>query len=288
MKRFALGFTLVLAAVFVGLSLFRKEAGDTGSQPEPTPLSAAEKEKIRRFWDVYREATGHRVAGRTRESADGYARALELNPEHEDALYYLGNMHFELGEFIPAEAAWRRLAEVNPQSARAHSQLGVLYSCLDRRELVDLERAESEFQIALSINKEETGPLLSLGQIALIRGDLAAAAAYLDAVTGSNYSSVEAHFLRGYIAWKQGERQGAFAAFAEAVRHARPVEPVEGVLGEGDTRAGSTPLLDTSSRCRPLRKYVADLERVKDGGEAQALMSRYREFDQFLEEIREK
>ncbi|MBI4421528.1 MAG: VCBS repeat-containing protein [Gemmatimonadetes bacterium] len=176
---------------------------------------------IREFWEIYRAATGHRAAGRIGAARDAYRRALELNPRHEDALYYLGNMALELGGYDEARSAWARLVQVNPRSARAHSRLGDLYGCMDPGAPRDFARAEAEFRRALQLNREETGSLLHLGEIALLRGDLADAISYLDTVMGSHSRSVEAHFLKGYVAWKRGQPERAAALFRTAVALAR-------------------------------------------------------------------
>ncbi|MFQ5932967.1 MAG: tetratricopeptide repeat protein, partial [Nitrospiraceae bacterium] len=168
----------VLLLLFLGITLLKNRSPGDDILDVTRVAAPAERARIQRFWELYRQATGHRIAGRTRQAVETYAGALELNTEHEDALYYLGNVYFDLGEFADAETAWKRLVDVNPTSARAHSQLGNLYLCFDYEELVDLEAAEAEFQRALDIYKEDTGPLLRLGEIALIRGDVAQARYY--------------------------------------------------------------------------------------------------------------
>lgn len=210
-----------------------------GARPCSSPPQSAER--IREFWEVYREATASRVAGDPSRAAVSYQRALVLNPQHEDALYYLGNMYLELGRFEEAAAAWERLVRVNPNSSRAHARLGDLYFCPEPGAPVDLARAELEYRRALEINQEETGPLLRLGEIQLVRGRLGEALRLLDAVIGANAGSVEAHALKGYVAWRQGDTSAAFVLFAQAVDLARPREPA-GLPGEGDTRRGRAPL----------------------------------------------
>lgn len=264
MKRAALVFVAVLAVLFGAVSLAKlgSSGGDAAEETEST--SAAERRRTLLFWELYREATDHRIAGRTEKAAETYSRALELNEEHEDALYYLGSMELERGGFAAAERAWMRLLEVNPLSGRAHSRLGVLYSCLEPTGVFDLARAEAEFKRAQAINKEQTGPLLGLGEVALIRGDLDAASRYLDRVLGSNSSSVPAHFLEGYVAWRRGDRNAAASSFAEAVRQARPAQPVAGVAGEGDTKAGTKAMLATPTRCRGVRVHLEGLDSLAD------------------------
>ncbi len=258
-----------------------------------TPIAAdsTNRDRVLRFWELYRQATARRVGGRTREAADDYARALELNPRHEDVLYYLGNMRFELGEYEAAEDAWRRLIAVNPSSARAHSRLGDLYMCPDLESFFDLDAAEAEFERAHEINREETGPPLRLGQIALLRGDLDAALGHLDAVIGSNYSSVEAHYLKGYIAWKRGDERQAEESLAQAASFARPKEAAAGAPSgasqEGDTRSGAAPLARSGARCEPA-VYSAEMPALGDPVRLEEAEPGFCQLDRSLAEARAK
>ena len=253
---------------------------------EAGTLTPAERGRIERFWQLYRAATDHRIRGTPDSAVGAYARALELNPEHEDGLYYMGSVLFELGEFANAEQTWKRLVEINPASARAHSRLGNLYLCYGEWELFDLRAAEAEFQRALEIYKEETGPLLRLGEIALIRGDMTKARYYFDAVTGSNYRSVEAHLLKGYLAWRTGAMADAEALFATAVQHSRPEEPAGGVPGEGDTKQGSRPMVSRQRHCPGLQALVADLAQIEDADRIREMIVRYRRLEAVLQRVR--
>jgi tetratricopeptide (TPR) repeat protein len=241
---------------------------------------------IREFWTIYRGATGDRMAGRIGAARDAYRRALELNPRHEDALYYLGNMGLELGRYDEAHAAWTRLVQLNPGSARAHSRLGDLYSCMDPGAPRDLAKAEAEFRRALELNREETGPLLRLGEVALMRGNLAGAVSRLDAVIGSHSRSVEAHFLKGYVAWKQAQPESAAALFRKAVALARPAQPVQHLPGEGDTKRGLAPALARTSRCRVFEAQIQKLSGVDSLGLSTQMNELYQQLDGRLAQAR--
>jgi hypothetical protein len=283
-KRLA-GFVIAVAILFAGVTFLKSRSSDTQGSLDSVSMSDEDRDRIRRFWEVYRLATDHRIAGRSAEAAEQYRGALTLNPEHQDALYYLGNMQLALGDLTAAEQAWQRLLEIDPTSARAHSQLGTLYFCVGEEEPLQPEKAAAEFQRALAIYTEETGPLLHLGEIALVQGHLENARYYFDAVIGSNFSSVEAHFYEGYIEWTTGDRAQAAELLAAAIRFAEPPEPVEGVLGEGDTREGAAPMVSTPVRCEGMQTLVGELVE-SDGGVARQVEPVYRKFDEFLEEVR--
>jgi tetratricopeptide (TPR) repeat protein len=284
MRRVA-GFVVAVGVLFAVVTVLKSGAAPDADSIDSATVSPQERERVRRFWEAYRSATEHRITGRSRDAADEYRRALALDPEHLDALYYLGNMEFDLGRFAAAETAWKQMIEIDPTSARAHAQLGTLYFCVGEGQMLQPEKAVAELERAATINREETGPLLSLGEIALVQGDLERAHELFDAVIGSNYSSVEAHFYRGYLSWKSGAVAEAADLLAAAVRHAQPSAPEGDVAGEGDTRAGSAPMVRTPSRCGAMRARADELVRV-DGDATLLAGPVYRAFDGWLQEVR--
>jgi len=239
MKRLAVGVVVLLVSGFAAV-FFWKEARKPaviGANEQPR-LSEQKKAEIRTFWDVYHRAMDLRLAGDWESELAALREALAIDPRHEGALYYQGNALFELRRYDEAIASWRRLVEANPLSARAHFQLGSVYSCGEEGAPFDLDTAETEFRRALAINKEETGPIVGLGEIALLKGQYDQALNYFTTALASNFKSVEAYYLTGYIRWRSGTKETALEALRDAVKysHATPSgEP----LREGDTRRES-------------------------------------------------
>lgn len=237
--------------------------------------------RITAFWSRYRAATDLRIAGTIDSASEEYARALELDPAHGDALYYLGGMRLALGDYGAAERAWRRLLEVDPSSARAHSQLGGLFLCLDPDAPLQLDSAEAHLTLAHQINREETGPLLHLGEAALIRGDATAANGYFQDVLGSHRSSSAALFYVGYLAWKAGDTGQARSAWDAAVKAAESAPPPAGVPGEGDTRGGR-PMTSRPTSCSQFHQLFDRLDRPP------AMEGRYTQLDSLLRAARRR
>lgn len=238
--------------------------------------TAAERARISEFWTIYRNATSERIAGRLGAAAEGYVHLLALNPDHEDALYYLGSMRLALGDFSGAEHAWRHLVEVNPSSARAHSQLGGLYLCLDDGAPFQPDSAETHFRLAHEINQEETGPTLHLGEAALLRDDLVTARRYFESVLGSHLKSAPAHFYVGYLAWTTADTTEARRAFALSLADAKSGTAVSAVPSEGDTRSGTNPMVAVRERCNHLEALWSGLGQGVPAGE---MTTRYRRLD---------
>ena len=187
------------------------ELTDLGGGTATIAAGLDDRERVRRFWEVFRAATRSRIDGALEDAERRYAEAHGLDPEHEDTLYYLGGVRAELGR--PAEAidAIRMLVEVNPRSGRGWVRLGALLSCPDTGAPTDLDGARQAFEAAQAINREQVGPALWLGFIGLLSGDVASAAGRFDTVLGTDPGNVAAGIMRGYAAWAQGDRDVARA-----------------------------------------------------------------------------
>ena len=218
-----------------------------GQEPEvraeatpSVPAAANEadrKASVLRFWQAFNEATSVRRAGDFVGAARLYREALAINPEHEDSIYYLGQSLQETGDYDGARQAFQRLVALNRSSARGHLALGALMASPDPATPFDLAAAEEQFRQAHAINREETGPMVRLGEVLIVRGDLAQAREWLEGATRTNPKSIEAAFLAGYLRQQRGDAAGARDYYRKALRAAQTEAPVKGVLSEGDRKA---------------------------------------------------
>jgi Flp pilus assembly protein TadD len=234
------------------------------------PRPERRRDEVLAFWERYREATAGRLRGDCASAVEAYEAALLHHPEHEDTLYYLGQCHRETGRHDAARRALLRLIALRPESARGHVALGALYATAGEGHRPDLRTAERHLRRAHTLNAEETGPLVRLGEVRLLQGDRGEAASLLGAALRSNPKSVEAAFLLGYLAWEGGDLDGARRYCRAALRAGRSEAPVEGVLGEGDLKptAGSNGAAGASlsSSRRTIFTELAQPLLAHDGG----------------------
>ena len=285
MRARAVVVAVALLLLFAAATLLKPRRRGNGASGAPAAQATASTANTREFWQLYRQATDERIARNTRAAAQSYANALALNPRHEDALYYLGNVDLALGRYAQADTAWERLVAVNPGSARAHSRLGDLHFCLEPGAPLDIARAEAEFLRARDLNGDETGPLLRLGEIGLVREDEARARYYLDAVLGTNSGSVAAHLLLGYLAWRAGDTQQAGASFARAVSLAQP-QGRAAVSNEGDTKTGAAPLTAPPAGCDAFQAQLTGLSALDPSASSSGMREAYRRVDSVIEAYR--
>ena len=249
---------------------------------EGESTGGSDRDRVNAFWDLYRKATAERIAGQVDSAVDTYDRALALNPEHEDALYYDGSMRFARGEFNEAARAWRQLVSVDPRSGRTHSQLGTLFLCIDAGAPYNLDSAAAHLRLADQINREQTAPRLHLGEVALIRGDPGSAKRLFDEVLTTNSQSRQALFYRGYIAWRGGDSAAARSAYTKSAAATDATPSLSGVSGEGDTKSGGA-LGQQHVRCDELRAASSS---ASTADASRSMIADYRRLDRLLGQFR--
>lgn len=222
-------------------------------------FSGARKAQIARFWDAYRRASDLRQSGNLEAAAGAYRAALQLDNRHEDTLYYLGNTLFDLGRYDDALLAFRQLIGVNPLSARAHFQAGAILSCPAAGAPFDLKSAEQEFRRTLEINREESEPLIRLGEVALAGNRLDEAERHLTDATRLNVKAPGACYLLGYIYWTRGDKRKASEWLETALRRSAVEKPAAGMSGEGDRRTPSSGDMRRQSLFAPFIETIATL-----------------------------
>jgi len=185
----------------------RGEGERTG--PSAKIVTASDRERLLQFWSKQRAAMdAMKVEKDNSKAIPLFREALALNPAHEDSLYYLASCLASQGDTVGALAQLAELKRINSQSQRAFAQWGTLRA-ISAKSPADLQAAEESLARAHAINPEETGALLTLGEVALLRGDTKLAEDRLAAACRTNPKAVGGFFLRSYLAWKRGDDTGA-------------------------------------------------------------------------------
>lgn len=207
----------------------------TTAAPAPASRSPGdEKQRLVQFWNTQRSAMNAMKVERDNLKAIGLFReAIALNPSHEDSRYYLGLCLASQDDAPGALAALEDLQRLNPQSHRGFQQWAVVRALFARND-EDLAAAEQALMRARAINPEETGALLLLGEVALLRGQHGLAEQRLAAATYTNPRAVGGFFLRAFLAWQQGEPAEAKALLEQARTALGPDWQPKGATSEGD------------------------------------------------------
>jgi enediyne biosynthesis protein E4 len=205
------------------------------SQAVPA-VSQTDKAGVVQFWEIQHTAMDAMKRDRDfTKSARLFREALAINPNHEDSHYYLANCLAALGDISTAIAELDLLAQINPQNHRAFQRKGELLAS-SARSRNQLEAAHQALSHALTLNSEETGTLILLGETTMAQGNYADADRNLSHACQANPRAANAWFFRGYIAWKRGDIRQASAMLSEAHSSLGPDWKPSGAVLEGDVQ----------------------------------------------------
>lgn len=239
--------------------------------PAVPPDSTSDRERVVRFWERQRAAThALKVENDPAKATALFRDALALDPRHEDSRYYLATSLAAQGEIDEALAQYDALIRLNDRSHRGLAGWGRLRAITSRR-LTDLVAAEASLRKAYDLNPEETGTLLMLGEVALMRGDRTLAEARFDAVARTNARAAGGLFLLGYLRWKAGDPQRAREYLERARAALGPDWKPAGSTAEGDV---------TGARLRPESTPLSRFWEKWDG--TPRLLSSYSRLDAYL------
>jgi tetratricopeptide (TPR) repeat protein len=169
------------------------------------------------------------------KAIQSFRAALALNPNHEDSHYYLAQCLAATGAPEAALTQLDALTRINPRSHRGFQQWGRLRAIFARNG-ADLAAAERALEGAHALNPEETGALLVLGEISLLRGHPAKAEQRLAAACRTNPRAVGGFFLRGYLAWKSGDEAASKQLLADTRQALGKEWQPRGATSEGDVK----------------------------------------------------
>jgi tetratricopeptide (TPR) repeat protein len=100
-----------------------------------------------------------------REAIETYERILELDPQQQDFLREIGDLHQSLGEYDEALDAYGRYARLNPDDERSFTQIADLHVTLGRH-----DEARTAFERALLIDPGDVTTAVKLARLELVTG----------------------------------------------------------------------------------------------------------------------
>jgi tetratricopeptide (TPR) repeat protein len=116
----------------------------------------------------FAEAVAFHQAGDLSAAEPAYRRVLENVPHHLDALYLLGTLQLQRGEFAAAVEMLSQVCAAQPKIAAAHNNLGIAYKalgqfekaivCLNRAIKRDAKYAEAYFNLGQIYEEQQQWP----------------------------------------------------------------------------------------------------------------------------------
>lgn len=212
-------------AVALGLGCFTcLGCGDPpggGAVPSAT-IDGGARAGVTNFWACLEEANAASRRADHDAAIKGYEHALELRPDHEDSLYYLGNSFAARGRLEEAIRCYERLVAVNPLgSSRGYMRLGRTRATLREGRVLDAGGARSAFEKALEVDPD-SGANISLAELSVLEAAPGDPRPRLVEAHRSSPQHPAPAFLLGYVAWRAGDTVQARRWLDEARERVRP------------------------------------------------------------------
>jgi Tfp pilus assembly protein PilF len=157
-------------------------------------------------------ALQHHQAGRLREAEQLYRQVLARQPEHADAIHFLGVIAHQVGRNDIAVGLIRRAIALNPNNADAHNNLGNAL-----KDKGQLDEAIAAFRQAIALNPNIPEAHNNLGNVLTDRGQLDEAIAAFRRAIALRGNYAQAHNNLGNALKDERQLDEAIAAFRQAI-----------------------------------------------------------------------
>ena len=159
------------------------------------------------------EGTAHLQGGRLQEAEGAYRKALDLAPNHPDALHHLGLLLYRLNRFDEAVATISRAIEQAPASPLYWFNLGVVSQKAARP-----DEAIRAYRQAVALNPRHLEAWINLGNGLKDRSAIPESIEAYQKALALNPSHADTHNNLGVALKEQGQMERAIASYRQALQ----------------------------------------------------------------------
>jgi tetratricopeptide (TPR) repeat protein len=159
------------------------------------------------------EGTAHLQGGRLQQAEMAYRRALDMAPNHPDALHHLGLLLYRLNRLDDAMTMISRAIEQAPASPFYWFNLGVVTQKAARP-----DEAIRAYRQAVTLNPRHLEAWSNLGNVLKDRGALPESIEAYQQALALNPSHADTHNNLGVALKEQGSMERALASYRQAIQ----------------------------------------------------------------------
>ena len=159
------------------------------------------------------EGTAHLQGGRLQQAEMAYRRALDMAPDHPDALHHLGLLLYRLNRLDDAMTMISRAIEQAPASPFYWFNLGVVTQKAARP-----DEAIRAYRQAVTLNPRHLEAWSNLGNVLKDRGALPESIEAYQQALALNPSHADTHNNLGVALKEQGSMERALASYRQAIQ----------------------------------------------------------------------
>ncbi len=204
------------AADNLGLAYEGLGKTDEAMEAYRTAIAAAKGTDAKPYFDL---GTLLIDSGKTQEALPNLVQAVRIKPGDAAAHRELGKVYLELNRLPEAQSELEDAVKLAPENGPTHFLLARVYR---KRGMEDLAQAEAERFTALTGTHSAPETPLQEGRSLLEQGRLPEAERTVREYLEVHKSSADAHFLLGYILFKEQNAGASLAEYTEGAKYRTP------------------------------------------------------------------
>jgi predicted O-linked N-acetylglucosamine transferase (SPINDLY family) len=203
---------------------------------------------------LFERAVALQKAGLLPDAKAVYRQLLQLAPKHFDALYLLGSFEYQARNFHEAEVLLGKAVDLEPRSAKAHLNRGVVLFALQR-----FEEAGASYRRAIALEPGNAIALNNLGNVWLMQDRRDDAIAAYDKALAAKPDFPNAWYNRGVVLQQLQRYEEALASHDRALAlDPRYAEALNGRAGALDALGRPVDALDGYDRAIAVNPNFAE------------------------------
>ncbi|MBF0510883.1 MAG: tetratricopeptide repeat protein [Candidatus Omnitrophica bacterium] len=162
--------------------------------------------------DYYNLALLYEQVGGKEEAIRFYAKALQIDPNHEGALHNLANLYRDTGNLKIALRVYERLVHLHPKNVSGYLNQGLIWNALG-----DKLKARQFYLKVIDLAPDNASAYFNLGYLSESQGELRESINYYEKAVEVDPKNAEAYYNLGNVYANLGQNAEAIAAYLKTV-----------------------------------------------------------------------
>ncbi len=162
--------------------------------------------------DYYNLGFLYEQVGGKDEAIHYYTKAIQMQPDHAQALFNLANLYRDNGNYKVAMLLYSRLVHFHPKYALGYLNMGLIFNALG-----DKPRAGQLYRKVIDVDPDNGDAYFNLGYLSESQGELSDAVNYYEKAVEVAPKNAEAYYNLGNVYASLGQNGEAIASYLKTV-----------------------------------------------------------------------
>jgi tetratricopeptide (TPR) repeat protein len=141
-----------------------------------------------------------------------YTKAVQMQPDHEQALYNLANLYQDAGNYKIAMELYERLVHFHPKNVLGYLNMGIIFNALG-----DQQSARQFYLKVIDLDPDNGDAYFNLGYLSESQGELSEAVNYYEKAVEIAPKNAESYYNLGNVYASLGQNGEAIASYLKTV-----------------------------------------------------------------------